>query len=300
MRKLLIAASVLCALSAGHASAMTWVKGGSSDTEWKYLSDSAYVDKTTGLVHVEVCTIGYGCRDTDLAEITHNVGATDAIIDCAKKTITWMDNFEAINVDTLVSAKRAARTHARIGSPFDRNRRGQFVATSDEGRVVAKMCAQKAMLPKRLAPDAPGAGFSIRRVEDIGDEAQSPPRPGDERVLLHTGPHAFWLRPEVIVDRTMLEDARVSAKPDAFGFYTVDLTLTEEGARRFAQALQPGDASTAMVALVVDNDIVSLRESRDPIVGRTVQLTETGLTLKQATALARLIAVITEHTVIDP
>jgi hypothetical protein len=294
MRKSLIAACALWALGAGQASAMQWVTVDVRDrVSMAYLSDSAYVDKLTGLIHVEVCTQPGQCHDPNVASNLNVTVATDAGIDCAKKTIRWMDFMEGINVDT-VSAHPNARARVRTrANPFQRLRHGFVGPGVGIGRVFTKFCAQKATLPVRLAPDAPGAGLSIRLVD--GGESELPPLPDDERLPLPSGQHFLWVRPDAIADRGMLKDVRVGAAPNAYGAYPLTLTLTKDGAKRLAPVRDRITGETFMIAIVADGHVLVAEEFRAPITNGIFQV-DGGVTPKEAASLARAIAVWTQHT----
>ena len=125
MRTSLMVASLFSMLAAPPSWALEWVgidaKSAASDD--KLLSDSAYVDKATGLIHVVICTGGTGCPDANGGGLMNDVRATDAVIDCAKRTITWRDTFEGVNVATVASSERVARSQAAHRDPFERSRR---------------------------------------------------------------------------------------------------------------------------------------------------------------------------------
>ena len=290
MRKGLIAACVLSSFTAGQAWSMQWVNTGSHDAQWKYLSDSAYVDKTTGLIHVEICSGAPGCRDATVTKVEDTVYVTDAVIDCKNKTITWRDNFEAINIDTVVVAKHAAPSHAKSASPFDRLRRNPVAPASDAGHVVGMVCAQTAMLPKRLPPGVPGAGLVLRFEEDY-DPRGPQPLPGEELAHLPGGA-SVWVRPGADMGRDLLEGAVASPAADASGHAGIILTLTDDGARLMSGHVQ--DVGNK-VAIAVDGDVLVEGKIEAPVTGRTVRI-DGEFTPKQAAALARSIAVWTAHT----
>ncbi|HEY3814880.1 MAG TPA: hypothetical protein VGL66_16805 [Caulobacteraceae bacterium] len=263
-----------------------------------YLVGSPYVDKLSGAVHVELCTFDIEChRRPPKMNLLDTVYTTDAVIDCRAKSVTWSDVSEVTYVSRIVDQKRADKyfaAHFDHTGGFSRGDLWNEVGpNSDQALILARLCATKASLPRRLGPDSPGYGFSIRLV-DADDAGGPPPTAGDVRMPMQSAPagkHAraqrrqsLWLRPDAIIDRSMLASAGAIISDD--GPTIVQVQLTEAGARRFA------DATTANVgkrlAIVVNGEVLSDPVVRDPITGGYVAITG-AFTPASAQALARSI-----------
>jgi hypothetical protein len=285
----------------GPESTMHWVSVDPKDQHSvMYLTDSAYVDITSRLVHVEICGID-SCRDPGAVNVYRD--GTDAVLDCAKKTVTSVaqDGSESTVVDTVVTPGKAASAFrsqmARGGAvvvPGGR-RQDKVASTSDMGRLFAKFCAKTAPLPRRLAPGSAHAGFSISAV-DAGPAAG--PRAGDEQLPAspsHAGKKGadlLWIHSEPIANRDMLVDARASV--DANGRSIITLTLTQAGAQRMADITQYAGGEGNRLAIVVDGKVLASAVVQAPITDGHFVIT--GFTREQAASLARNFAVWTYHT----
>jgi hypothetical protein len=301
-----IIATLISILAAGPSWALEWVSVDPKHdtTAAMFMTDSAYVDKASGLIHVELCTGGVSipCHAPNDPQNLSDNYVTDAVIDCAKRTITWRDFMEGVNVATVLRPGQAGHANAAHHSPFERRRRVEIASVSDEGLVFEKFCAEKASLPRRLAPGAPGAGFSLRLVDE-GAGAGPPPTAGDQLALMlgasataRPGAPAglVWLRPEAIVDRSALESARSSI--DANLRPIIELRLTEEGAQRLAEATR--DNAGRRLAVVLDGQVLTVAVIQTEIASGFLTISG-DFTTQSAQGLARSIAVWTDHPAME-